>query len=64
MGLGDFILLIDKFGWLGIIVVILFCVIQFIGSIVDIWQFIEFHRRIRRLNQAKKRREKEHERNN
>jgi hypothetical protein len=54
MGIADFILLIDKFGWLGIIVVILFCVIQFIGSIVDIYQFVDFQRRLRRSNKIKK----------
>ena len=48
MGLSDFILVIDKFGWLGIILVALFCLVQFIGSIVDIYQFYEFHKKIRR----------------
>lgn len=48
MGLGDFIFLIDKLGWWGIVLVILFCLVQFIGSIVDIYQFLDFQKKLRR----------------
>ena len=53
MGLGDFIFLIDKLGWVGIILTLFFIVIMTIGSIVDIYQFISFARRVKRMKRKK-----------
>lgn len=50
MGLSDFILIIDRLGILGVVLVILFVSVMFMGSVVDCYQF--WHRvrrhRIRR----------------
>lgn len=39
MGLGDFILIIDKLGLFGLVIVFVFIVVMFVGAIVDIFQF-------------------------
>lgn len=53
MGLGDFILLIDKFGVFGLAVVFLFASVMFLGSLVDIYQFLWLIKRMK--NRRKKR---------
>jgi heme/copper-type cytochrome/quinol oxidase subunit 2 len=45
MGLGDFIMLIDKLGIWGILITLIFCSVMFMGSIVDIYQFLWRYRR-------------------
>ena len=56
MGLSDFILIIDKLGFFGVILVAVFLLIQFLASIVDIYQWLQFRRRGSRI---KRNREKE-----
>lgn len=47
MGLGDFILLIDKLGIFGVILTLLFLAVMFVGALVDIYQFMWVIRRIK-----------------
>ena len=54
MGLGDFILIIDKLGWIGVVIVLVFVLIMFVGSVVDIYQFLWVFRRVHRQRQKKK----------
>lgn len=39
MGLSDYILLIDRLGVFGVLIVTLFLLVMFVGSLVDIVQF-------------------------
>jgi hypothetical protein len=39
MGLGDFILIIDKLGVFGIVITLVFLLVMFMGALVDIYQF-------------------------
>lgn len=47
MGLGDFILIIDKLGFVGVLFVVVFLSVMFIGSLVDIFQFIWVMKRLK-----------------
>lgn len=54
MGLGDFILIIDKLGILGIVIVLVFVLVMFAGAIVDIYQFAWVLRRMQRIRTLRK----------
>ena len=47
MGLSDFILIIDRLGLFGIILVLSFILIMFFGALVDIYQFLWLLRRLK-----------------
>jgi hypothetical protein len=54
MGLGDFLMLIDRMGWFGVFLSGLFVAVMFMGSVVDIYQFMwVWMRRRQRINRAK-----------
>lgn len=52
MGLGDFILLVNRLGLFGLIITIIFVSVMLMGSIVDIYQFLW------RVKRHKKRRQR------
>ena len=45
MGLSDYILLIDKLGVFGVLIVTVFLIVMFVGSLVDIVQFAWMYQR-------------------
>jgi hypothetical protein len=47
MGLGDFILIIDKLGIFGVILTFIFLSVIFMGAMVDIFQFLWVMKRLR-----------------
>ena len=54
MGLGDFIMLIDKLGMAGIVITLAFVLVMFMGSVVDIYQFLWRFNRWRKRKETKK----------
>jgi hypothetical protein len=46
MGLGDFIMLIDKLGVFGVIITLIFLLVMFMGALVDIYQFLWVIKRV------------------
>ena len=46
MGLGDFIMIIDKLGLFGVIITLIFLLVMFMGALVDIYQFMWVIKRV------------------